>query len=155
MMSSRVLIVAALWFGGVGAYSQGTPTDGSAKSTGSSDPDPVRNAKPIPFRRGHGRATVAGKVGKGDNPAYWFQAQAGQKLTYAFHQPKSSGLALTWTILFPSGKSFGTKGLDPFDGKLTESGKYTIVVGRNNMASNSMSGPFQMTLTLTRTKRKS
>ena len=57
-----------------------------------------------------------------------------------------NGLVAMYHITFPSGKQFGEKGYDPFDGMLTETGTYHISVDVNQMASNSTSGKYRLIL---------
>lgn len=56
------------------------------------------------------------------------------------------GLAVMYHIVFPSGKTFGQKGYDPFDGHLTETGTYRLVVDVNQMATEAISGSYKLML---------
>ena len=57
-----------------------------------------------------------------------------------------NGIVTNWNIADPNGDTFGQKGYEPWDGKIKFTGKYTIEVGINNMASNGKEGRFKMVL---------
>jgi len=109
----------------------------------------------LKFRPGQNRIVVTGSLSqKGTNTReYSLAAKAGQRLKIALQDLKPRGskpfdtLVSMYHITFPSGKKYGMKGYDPFDGRLTETGLYHITVDVNLMASNRTQGKYRLTLT--------
>ena len=106
------------------------------------------------FPQGRSRLVVLGflddRQGERD---YTFAGKAGQRFHIAVDDirppdhKRNDALVTLYHLTFPSGKQFGQKGYDPFDGRLTETGTYRITVGINEMATNARRGRFRMILT--------
>jgi hypothetical protein len=103
---------------------------------------------PIQFRHGSHRLVVSGTLSTHHSShAYRLTAHAGTRLKIGVTTSGGiNGIVAMYHIVFPSGKTFGEKGYDPFDGKLTETGRYHIVVEVNQMASNASHGRYRLTL---------
>lgn len=75
----------------------------------------------------------------------WFKK--GEVLTVSVSGTrKSEAIVPSWHITFPDGKDYGGKGYDPFDGRLTESGRYRITINVNQMASTGRRGAYKVIL---------
>ena len=94
------------------------------------------------------RVTVRGQLTEtNDPPSYTFRAKKGTRLKVTLKTKKGSKAVLHWSIAFPSGETFGSgKGFDPFDGRLTEEGTYTLGIHVNNMASDGRSAKYTLTV---------
>ena len=106
------------------------------------------------FRPGQSRLVVRGFLGgRQGEQDYGFSGKAGQRMHITVDDipppdyERNDGLVTLYHITFPSGKQYGQKGYDPFDGRLTETGTYRITIGINNMATNSRHGRYRITLT--------
>jgi len=107
------------------------------------------------FRTGQHHIVVFGTLGNdgGTTPDYVFTAKAGQKLEIGLKALRLPGqkagdmIAVMYHITFPSGKQYGMKGYDPFDGRLTETGRYHITISINQMATNAERGRYRLDLT--------
>jgi len=107
------------------------------------------------FRRGRHHIVVLGGVGN-KNPTphdYVFTARAGQKLDIRLKalqlpgQKAGDTVAVLYHITFPSGKQYGMKGYEPFDGRLSQTGAYHITISINQMATNAEQGRYRLDLT--------
>ena len=105
-------------------------------------------AKRVRFAPGKHRLVIEGAITEHSRPNYVLYAKAGQHLGIEVRNvAPEEGLVTIWHVTFPSGEQFGTKGYDPFDGRLTETGPYVISINVNNMATEARTGRFRLTLT--------
>jgi len=108
----------------------------------------------LKFRPGHNRIVREGFFSNNGRMEsdYVFKARAGQRLKIDLEEIAPRGhnaddtLVTMYHITFPSGKAYGMKGYDPFDGRLTETGVYHVTVQVNTMASEGNSGRYRLTL---------
>ena len=131
---------------------------------------PLQDAKPAPTKAPmqdaakiepmEDKADVTTKVHLGKRKKQTFIGKLNKKIhthDYTFMAKQGDKLAIdlggvgdefvtTFHITSPSGKTFGGKGYDPYDGTLAETGKYVIRVNVNSMASNGDHGKYKLTL---------
>lgn len=112
-----------------------------------------RGVQRLHFAPGQKRIVIYGFISpRRRSLAYTLYARRGGHLKITLRDLVPPGrrpydvLVTTYHITFPSGKQYGLKGYDPFDGRLTETGVYRLHVGVNLMASNRRSGRFHLTL---------
>lgn len=79
---------------------------------------------------------------------YVLRGVRGERIALRLRNLTKDGVVATYHITFPSGKQYGLKGYDPFDGRLTENGDYQITVGTNSMASNGPIGRYALDIRL-------
>jgi hypothetical protein len=106
---------------------------------------PVTSVK---FRSGVKKLVFNAKLTRAiDAHVYTYAAKKGSHLKIDLESTSGmNSVVPMYHIEFPSGKAFGQKGYDPFNGKLTETGTYKIVVEVNQMASNGDRGTYRLTL---------
>lgn len=122
---------------------------------GMSNANPIHSRQSVTrlrFAPGQDRISIRGTLSvSGQRPIYSYYAKAGQLLMIDLQDiaPKNDHqghLVSMYHIMFPSGKQYGMKGYDPFEGRLTETGFYYIVLNINQMASTGKKGEFRLTL---------
>lgn len=103
---------------------------------------------PVRFKPGASSIVYNGKMTRAIGAhVYTYAAKKGSHLKIDLATTSGmNNLVVMFHIEFPSGKAFGQKGYDPFNGKLTETGTYKIVVDVNQMASNSDHGAYRLSL---------
>jgi hypothetical protein len=109
-------------------------------------PKPATKPIRVHFERGAITVQIKSQLTDKQEGAYYLvDAKAGQHMvvhTAGLSSEPIYHMVPIAVVYSPSGKYSGDKGPINFDEKLTETGTYTIRVGRNQMASNSKAGPY-------------
>lgn len=105
---------------------------------------------PAPVKLAFGKKktiTITSTITAKNSPKeYVIDLKKGTKFNIKVTDLVKNGIVTNWNIADPNGDTFGQKGYEPWDGKVKITGKYSIQVGINNMASNGTSGKFKMVL---------
>ncbi len=105
-----------------------------------------KGTEAIHFKKGSHKVVLVGSLTR-NHPVHVYSliGKRGQRLKIDLVD--LGKLVSMYHITFPKGATFGMKGYDPFNGKLTENGVYKIEIDVNQMATLATSGKYRLTLT--------